>query len=424
MRLSISSSIISRLMSFILGIWVFRFISINYSDNDISLWVIFSSIYAFIGFADFGISNALIAKTSDLFIRARRKDLSRYISTAVVSLIFISLICFVLYIIINMIFDIPKWLNIQKYENSSILLNYILIVFLINIPLGFISRVQVGLQIGYLNSYYQILSNILLILGIYLITLNHSNFKDFVIIYYIFPNLVLLFNIFIFINGPFGKLIKLSLKNFNLGDCKLIIGKGLCFFGIQLTAGLISFVDPILINKGLDSSQVTLYGVTDKLFSVITLSLGVFLAPLWAAYLHAKHNNDKAWIKKIFKQSLILSIFWTITIGLLIFVYNKEIIQLWLSKDIEITGNLVLAFIFLKLCESVAMCFGALYNGMDFIGFQLKIAVLTCIFLLPIKVLMIEKYGVVGAILSTAFCMLFFAILPSFVRLIRFLKSE
>ena len=62
---------------------------------------------------------------------------------------------------------------------------------------------------------------------------------------------------------------------------------------------------PILLAAKLGSTAVTPYNLILRVLSLTTLSLGLFLTPLWPAYGEAKVRGDFQWIKKTYIRSLI-----------------------------------------------------------------------------------------------------------------------
>ena len=98
---------------------------------------------------------------------------------------------------------------------------------------------------------------------------------------------------------------------------------GLVFFIIQIGA-IVLFSTNIIITQIFGPKDVTVFNVTFKLFSVVTMVFSIIVVPLWSAYTDAYARNDFDWIKSTLskmKQIWILSINF-FSINTVIFTFN------------------------------------------------------------------------------------------------------
>jgi O-antigen/teichoic acid export membrane protein len=88
--------------------------------------------------------------------------------------------------------------------------------------------------------------------------------------------------------------------------------------------------------------------------------------------------------------------------------------KLWIGDAVIPPMMLLLSFGIWKIIESVGGAIAMFLNGANVVRTQVIFSSLTAIFAISLKFLLINKYGVIGAITATIFSYLIFSLIPYF----------
>jgi O-antigen/teichoic acid export membrane protein len=384
-------------------------ILISYLNTEqYGIWLTILSILSWISFSDIGLGNGLRNKLVEAYSQMRYKDAKEYIATTYA---FLSIIVLVIYVILMII--IPN-LNWQKIFNTKLIPNTELIklsilvttFFLSNFVLSLYNQLFYAVQKSSVTGLGQILINSISLINL-IILKNSSTSANliFVSISYglslIIPSLVLTYIFF-----KTYKVIRPSIKDIKINKAKDLLNLGVKFFIIQIAVVVYFSTNNFIITQIKGPAEVGVYDTAFKLFNTITIVFGMLLTPLWSAFTEAYSKGDIDWIRKIIKKLKLLLIPEAIVLVLIV-VFSKLILKLWIGNRIIIPLELIALSAIYVLIASWSNIYTYLMNGINQLDIQMYICLFVCIINIPLcfyfgKILNMGSAGVMLAQIITA----------------------
>ena len=402
-------------------------ILLNYMGTEkYGVWITISSWITFFGFLDFGIGKSLMNKVSAADGLSDHSLARRNISSALMIISLLSLTLLLIFVLAKpsigwdfFFSDVSSGL-IKSAQPAIIAL---ILLFLVNLPLGLVQSIQAGYQEGYISSLWWMLATILGFIGIILVTKSGGGILGVVIVTF---GSVVVANIFNWIEF-FGIRHSDLAPKLTLFDKQLtgqLVKIGFLFFILQVTSAISFQSDNIIIAKFLGPSDVTGYSIPAKLFSIIPIFLGVLLNPFWAAYGEALSRKDYSWIKTAFSRSMVLSFFVSSTLSVIFIVFGRLIIRHWVGKEFYISVGLILALGVWNIIMSISGPISVLLNSHNIIGFQILTSSLMGVTNLFLSIFLVNRIGVVGVVIGSIISVLiFYNIVPSSVYIRKIFHS-
>jgi O-antigen/teichoic acid export membrane protein len=383
-------------------------LTLHYLDTTkYGIWVTLTSIVSWFSFFDIGLGNGLRYKLAEAIAKNDEKLAAQYVSTTYALLIFISLVLFILFNIVN---PFIKWgyiLNAPPSINSDLSLLALIVFgfFCLKFVLQLINIILTANQLPAINSFNNFMSNIISLVAIYLLTIFTQGSILFLgLIICLSPVVVLTIVSIFFFNNEY-KNYKPTRINIDLSKIKELSGLGIQFFIIQISAIILFTTDNLIITQLYSPAEVTPYDIAYKYFGIILLLFSIINLPFWSAYTEAFQKNDIEWIRNIVKK---LKRAWVVLtlLGLVLLVLSNIIYKIWVGSEINIP-ILLSIFMFIYVIE---FNWGSIYvsfiNGIGKIRLQMIFSIVTGILNIPLSIFF-AKYldlGISGIILATILC--------------------
>lgn len=371
---------------------------------DFGIWLTLSSIIAWSGFFDIGLSNGLKNKLTEA-IALNNHELGRsYVSTAYAGLTGVILLIIPLFLLLNSYIDWKSLLNAPATStyNLNFLAFYVFGLFAVRMVLKLISVVLTSDQRPAVGNIFDPIANILSLVAVWLLTLTTSgSLTNFILVVTIFPVVVLLISNFLFFNGEY-KLYKPSLRHVEFKHLKDLTGLGLKFFIIQIAVIVIFSTDNLIIARILGPEDVTVYNIAYKYFNIVTMAFAIIMTPMWAAYTKAYSLGNTEWIKSSTKKLLMIWIVILVVTSLMI-LFAGAFYKVWIGNSISIPLILNLfmgLFILISTWNNIFVYF---INSTGKITFQLYTSILAAAINIPVSIYLARDLGmgVSGVIMGT-----------------------
>jgi O-antigen/teichoic acid export membrane protein len=367
------------------------------------IWMTVASFSIMLVCLDFGIGNALVTRVATIAAEDNHEELRGTISGSLGFL-------FVISVTIGLfLFAAAYFLPIEqllKTKDNSLLpeIKQTLLVFAalfgFNIFGSGVQKLFSGLQRSFESALSSVVCSILALGAIFwashhladipqllLTTLGLQTLSGFLLF-----GLLIKRNLFSFIN------IKLKIKQ----EYKMLYKSGFAFLILQIGFMIGWAADSLIISSTLGVAAVTMYSIAQRLFQVSVLGLHMINGPLWGAYADAKARDDKDFIRKALSRSMKLTFILSLLSVAFLLIFNKFIIDIWLSSKIVIPISFLIAFACWTFIESMNGTFGIFLNGMNIIRPQVFCVVLFAAISLILKLTLINEYGIIVIPLSTA----------------------
>jgi O-antigen/teichoic acid export membrane protein len=366
------------------------------------IWMVLISIIAAMGFADLGIGNGLMNAISEAHGKDDRPLAREYVTSALGLMLCIAA---VLAVVGTAAYPFLPWMRLFNVKSSAAAADgakaFLILYasFVVNIPLGVISRAQSGLQKGYAAQMINAFGSVLSLGAMLLIIWLHGNLAWLVSASVVAGITTTLLNGWIlFRDHPW---LMPSADAFRRSSANKIFKLGLMFFVLQSTFAIAYTSDNIVIAQVLGAAAVAIYAVPQKLFGMISVVVGMGINPLWPAYGEALARGDVAWVRRTFFGSLWLTLAITVPSCAALTLAGPWILRVCMGKSLHVPMSLLIVLAVWGVVNSVSNVVGVLLNGVGILRQQMFVAVVVSLVNLALSVYFARRLGALGVCLGS-----------------------
>ena len=378
------------------------------------IWQTFSQIIIFMGFADLGIGSGLLNRISEAHAEQDRPAAQRIVSSAFFMLLAIGAGLFLVFV---GLYPHLKWANLLHLESSLAIREagpaamICAACFALNLPLGIVTRIQLGHQEGFINSLWSMAGNLLGLIAVLTAISYHASLPWLVLGLAGGPVVAQMLNgsILFFHQRPW---LWPRWRDASLEATGLLMRLGSVFFIIQMASSLAYYTDNFIIGHQLNQSTVANYSAVAKMFSLAPMLMEMFLSPLWPAYNEAMAREDFVWVKKTYLRSLKLVLGVTLSLAVVLVIGGGPILRLWTRQPLYPSFSLLLGFALWSTLAVAGSATAMFLNGTGAIRFQAGCSIAMGIVALLAKVFFCRWFGPLGVVWATALSYFFCIALP------------
>ena len=383
------------------------------------IWMVLISIIAAMGFADLGIGNGLMNAISEAYGKDERRLAREHVTSALVLML-----CIAAFLTVAGSISYPflPWLRVFNVKSQAVATEgsraflVLYASFVVNIPLGVVTRAQAGLQKGYTSQVVNACGSVLSLGGMLLVISLHASLVWLVFASVFTGIIATLFNGWIlFTEHPW---LLPSWHAYRRSSANKIFKLGLMFFVLQCAVTVSFSSDNIVIAQVLGAAAVAMYAVPQKLFSLVTMVVGMGLTPLWPAYGEAIARGDVAWVRRAFLGSLGLTLAITVPLCTILALAGPWILRLAVGKSLHAPISLLLVLALWGVVSAVSTAISMLLNGAGVLKLQSITAVIASLCNLALSIYFTRRLGVAGVCLGSILAQLLI-MLPVSLALIR-----
>jgi O-antigen/teichoic acid export membrane protein len=309
-------------------------LTLNYvNSSSYGIWLTLSSIVAWFGFFDIGLTQGLRNKFAEAKATGNHELAQTYVSTtyAVLGIIFSAI--WVIFIIANKYLDWSKILNVSEdmQADISILALIVFTYFCLTFVLKIITTILFADQESAKASFIEVLGQLLSLCIIFtLVKTTQGSLMRLGLALCISPVVVYLTANLILYRGRYKQYAP-KISKVDFVHTKGLFNLGLVFFLIQF-AGIVQYQTAnIIIARLFSVADVTSYNVVYRYFGVLNMVFSIFLLPFWSASTEAFHKNDIQWIRNGIKKYNILNLLFILG-GIIMLVSSSTVYRLWLGE--------------------------------------------------------------------------------------------
>lgn len=402
-------------------------LSLHYLGSErYGIWIVMSSFISMLSFADLGLGNGVLTVIAASNGRDDRETIHAAVSSGFFALtivaaailgVFTAAYPFVAW---EAIFNARSELAVQEAGPASAAFFG---CFAVAIPFGVVQRVQMGLQQGFTASLWQALGSLLALGGVLSVIWFQGGLVWLVLAFAGAPLIAASLNTLTFF-GVSRRDLAPAAAHVSWPILRRIARTGLLFLVLQMVVAVAYGSDSIIIAQVLGAQSVPQYAVPERMFSLITITLGMMLGPLWPAYGEAIERGDHDWVKRTLKSSLLISVRASALFSLLLVVFGARIISLWVGSAVEPPFLLLLGLGLWKTIEAAGNAVAMYLNGANVVRLQVIIAMLTGIAAVILKIVLIGRIGISGVVWATIIAFLAFSVLPLGFLLPRLIQPQ
>jgi O-antigen/teichoic acid export membrane protein len=368
------------------------------------VWLILSSVIAWIGLFDIGLTNGLRNKLTEALAINDKNRAKTYVSTTFVLLIgIISLFLLIFtgtyqFVRWDIVFNISV-LNLPQIEKVVLIT---MVFFCLQFVAKIVTTVFYAIQQSAIVDLINTLGSLLSLIIVYILTRITSSgsllyvaatFSATPVLVYVVVYLIIFY-------GKYHYLLP-SIKYINLRYSKDLIGLGIYFFICQIGAIVLFSASNIIITQLFDPLEVVIYNIAYKYFHVIVTAFMIVQTPLWSAYTDAYAKSDFVWTRNVLKK-LITFMFFCTAGSILMLCISPWVYRLWLGDKIGdiVPISLSIACAFYVFVFNVQGALVTFLNGIGKIKLQIYIVIAGSVLYIPLAIYMGKTFGTSGVLWS------------------------
>jgi len=377
-------------------------LTLNYlSPYEYGVWLTLSSILTWVNYFDIGLANGLRNKLSVTFANGNRSLGHIYVSTTFFLLTLIMAVCFLLFLSIQPFIDWSIILNVAP-ETVKNLNNVILVAFVffcLSLVFKLTGIILIADQRPATNDLITLTGSALSLILIYILTrTTEGSLYNVIMTFTAVPAFILLLSYPVLFATRY-RYLKPSVKAIRLKYSKDLMGLGVQFFIMQISAIVIFSSSNIIISQVLGPEQVTPYNIVFKYFSVVTLMFNIVITPMWSATTEAYAKGDLGWINKGMKNMLKI---WVLSVGGIVIMIGCSgfVYHLWIGDQVIIPFKLTLLMGIYSILLLWSVCFSTFLYGIGKLRLQLLNMVILAILFIPLAIWMSKMMGIYGIVVA------------------------
>ena len=195
-------------------------------------------------------------------------------------------------------------------------------------------------------------------------------------------------------------------------NARQLFRAGSLYLVLQLGVVLGWSIDASISSAMLGASATGMLAIVQRLFQLVTVPLSLMNAPLWPAYADASARGDSAFLASTLRRSMTYTFLLAAIVGLGLVVFREQIVDLWFGKQLMIPAALFALAAVMATLEATGNSFAMYLNGLHVLKQQLIVAGSFVLISIPMKYLLIQRYGVEGLVGSTIICYVLCVVIP------------
>ena len=388
------------------------------------LWMTISSLTALFAFADMGLGNGLLNAISQASGRDDVRAIRRQIASAAAMLSGIALLLLVLLLPLLLmsdlggVFGLADPLALRELQPALIVF---LCLFVLNVGVGFVPRVQLGLQMGFINGVVSAIGALLGLGGVLLAVMLAAGLPWLVGALLGGPLVATLAGgVWLFARQrPDLRPRRTDVERSTMAGLARLGG---LFFVLQAAAALAYSGDNIIGARFAGAAAVGEFAIAAKLFSVVGVLVPIFLGPLWPAYGEAIARGDAAWVRSTLRRSILLAGGLSALAALVLLMGFGQLTQLWLHRQPEASTALLAGLALWAVLSSVGGALAMFLNGAHVVWEQTAIAVVFALVCITAKVFVVQHWGLYALPWAACATYALLVLVPYFLLLPRLLR--
>ncbi|MFI6256836.1 lipopolysaccharide biosynthesis protein [Micromonospora zamorensis] len=301
------------------------------------LWAAVGALTAMAAFADLGLGNGLMTKLAPCYAAGDAVRARRYISSAYLLLTGITVATL---LVLWSVSPLVPWSVIFNVPDEAIgrhagpIALTCLTVFLINIPLSLVVRVQFAYQQVAQSNLWQA-SGALLALPLVL-TAVHLDLPPAAVVAatVLGPVLTNLLNSW-WVYGRRLRQLRPGLRVVDRDATREVLGLGALFLVLTIVMSVASNIDALVIAHVRELSEVTDFAVAARLFAQLGVLISLVNVPLWPANGDALARGELAWVRRTTRRMTLVSALTAVVLGAGLVVAGGPLLAAWVGLHLD-----------------------------------------------------------------------------------------
>jgi O-antigen/teichoic acid export membrane protein len=370
------------------------------------LWMAITSFLTLINFSDLGIGLALTRVLADADGRADRDAARRAVSNSMAMLAAATLLILLCFSVVYPLVPWPRLFNVNDpiaSREAGPATAAVILGMAISFPLSVIGRVQVGQQDGARASVYHMLGATFALLATVVAVATEAGLPQLVLMVATAPLVAAVLNSLINFSGRY-RWLRPRFADLDRRTMQGLLATGGALLALQVGYALSSNADSFIVARILGAGAVADYSVPARLFSLVTVLVGIIAAPLFPAFAEAAARGDTSWLRLTARRLFYAGLIAAVLPAMLLWAFGQQIIAGWVGRSVDPSKELLLAFALWVIVDSVRITLTTLLAATSRFRLQLVAFAVYVPCGIVVRVAAATTFGVVGMVTAHLLC--------------------
>jgi len=387
-------------------------LTINYVNPERNgIWLTIYAMILWLNLFDIGLGNGMKNKLAEAKAKGENELAKKYVSSTYAIVGGICLIVFIAFCFINPQLNWMKILGsgagIEPYRHEISGLVWItMIAFCITFFLNLLKSVLIADQRPAIGSFLDMLGQLLTLIGIFILLKTTSPSLVYLGLISGFAPVIVYIIATIWLFHTRYKDWKPSFRQIDFKLAESTLNLGIKFFISTIAVIMVNQTLPFLILRITSSSEVTVFNVVFRLFSLAFNLIVIIIIPYWSSFTDAYTKKDFQWMKQ--SIAYLQQLFWGfLIIQVALLILSPVIYHIWVNRWITESSNMLTIPFFMSLAVCIyvcATCWMSIFmyplNGIGKIKLQVYGSLFEMILLIPIALFLGHYWGASGIVLT------------------------
>ena len=363
------------------------------------IWLTINSLLLGIDAIDVGLGNGLRNRLAQMMANGDKESARKQVSTTFFLLIIIIVPVVLLFVLFIDLFDCYTLFNVDKcmIPNYELILKSSVVIMGGTFIFKFIGNMYMGLQLSAINNLLVVIGQTLSFIPltvIYILCIKNLLSVD------LFYTLSLLFvYIAAYPSTSYGSysFLRPSFNTFDSNSIWIILSLSLKFFVIQITGLLLFMSSNVILSVVLSPSEVTLYQVSYRYYSLQYVLFSIVALPFWSATTDAYSKGDWKWIKDAMRKIKKLLISCAI-LAIVMLACSDFFFNLWVGDKVVVPFALSLLMVIYCFLLVVSNIYSIFLFGIGKIYLMVISSILSVLVFIPLQYISCMYYGIYGLV--------------------------
>ncbi|HVG26990.1 MAG TPA: oligosaccharide flippase family protein [Acidobacteriaceae bacterium] len=271
---------------------------------------------------------------------------------------------------------------------------------LLSLPLNLINRVLGGYQQTQVSNYGTLLNSVLGLVAILGVVATRGSLVELMVVY---SGMMLLGTLGLNVWVMFWdkRWLRPSPRAMSREAMRELLGSGLGFFVLQMSALIVFNSDNLVIAHYLSAVDVTPYSVTWRLAGYASVLQSAIMPSLWPAYAEAYARGDYDWVRKMFWRTARFSMGAAATAVLVLMLFGRAIIRVYVGSEGVPSEVLLVAICGWTLLSAGMDLEAYLLAAVDRVKLQGILSGVAAALNIGLSIYLVKRIGSLGVVLGT-----------------------
>lgn len=382
------------------------------------IWSACLGIAGLLTLADGGITVHLISRVARAKADGDIAQIRRLIASAMVMATATAVPLAIIWIFVSGWVD-WVWLLSLSQESYGQETRWILVILCLSYALSFVPTVIRNARIGLLQgpsvNLWDIVSGLVTLGLIATLMLKGKGIVALALVWGLTPVAIRLLHAIAFLLTS-GREFLPRWRDLDSSVMKSLLGGGGAYLAVVFLQILALQSDQAIVSHILGADQVTDYAVLQRLFAQPQILVAVVVTSQWAPYADAAGRGEHGWVKRMLKFSLLSAGLLSLVTCLLIAIFLKLILHLWVGDKIVTSYPLITSMIVFGITSTIGSVFIYFNLAMHNYRRLIKSNIAMLLIIYPLDLVLIPQIGSAGAAIAVSIAYIAAIIIPGLVH--------